>query len=253
MSRPSWMRSSRALATCSRVDGGVRCCSCPPPSSRSRSPCGSGLTTSGPRLAATLISSEVIWGLLAAQGLFLVWRLLAVGSSLLDPALPRPGRRDALPIAILLVVMMVPQVYAATYRDGTRSRRRDLRGAAARRGRAVHGAGTGPEQPRPRRRRRRPCRRRRPHPGALLPRIKGLIIGVDSGVGRNTYLTDTMIVVSLDPATEDRLDGLDPARHGRCPAGRRPQVPRQDQRSRLVRPSPPQAVPEIGRDRASTS
>src|SRR6188768_4038187 len=33
-----------------------------------------GLTTSGPRLAATLISSEVIWGLLAAQGLFLVWR-----------------------------------------------------------------------------------------------------------------------------------------------------------------------------------
>ena len=32
-----------------------------------------------------------------------------------------------------------------------------------------------------------------------MPRVTGLIIGVDSGVGRNTYLTDTMIVVSLDP------------------------------------------------------
>ena len=54
-----------------------------------------GLTTSGPRLAATLISSEVIWGLLAAQGLFLLWRLLAVGSSLLDPspAAARTARR----------------------------------------------------------------------------------------------------------------------------------------------------------------
>ena len=66
-----------------------------------------GLTTSSARLAATLISAEVIWGLIVAQGLFLVWRLLAVGSSLLDPSLPRPGRRDALPIAILLVVMLV--------------------------------------------------------------------------------------------------------------------------------------------------
>ena len=71
-----------------------------------------GLTTSGARLAATLISAEVIWGLIVAQGLFLVWRLLAVGSSLLDPTLPRPSRRDALPIAILLLVIVVPQAYA---------------------------------------------------------------------------------------------------------------------------------------------
>ena len=35
-----------------------------------------------------------------------------------------------------------------------------------------------------------------------MPRVTGLIIGVDSGVGRNTYLTDTMIVVSLDPVAE---------------------------------------------------
>ena len=50
-----------------------------------------------------------------------------------------------------------------------------------------------------------------------------LIVGVDQGVGRNTFLTDTMIVVSLDPVDRDRLDGLDPARHGRRPAARRPE------------------------------
>ncbi len=35
-----------------------------------------------------------------------------------------------------------------------------------------------------------------------MPRITGLIVGVDSGIGRSTYLTDTMIVVSLDPVAE---------------------------------------------------
>ncbi len=32
-------------------------------------------------------------------------------------------------------------------------------------------------------------------------RINALVVGVDAGVGRRTYSTDTMIVVSLDPAT----------------------------------------------------
>ena len=82
-----------------------------------------------------------------------------------------------------------------------------------------------------------------------MPRITGLIIGVDAGVGRNTYLTDTMIVVSLDPVDEHRLDGLDPARHGRRPAGGRAQVPRQDQLARVVRAPPPEAVPGLRRDR----
>ena len=41
-----------------------------------------------------------------------------------------------------------------------------------------------------------------PTPAPVDPRITGLIVGVDSGVGRNTYLTDTMIVVSIDPATK---------------------------------------------------
>src|SRR5260221_3483028 len=63
-------------------------------------------TTSSARLAASLLSNEVIWGLLAAQALLLASRLLAVGSSLLNPELPRPGRRDLIPIAILLVFVV---------------------------------------------------------------------------------------------------------------------------------------------------
>ena len=41
-----------------------------------------------------------------------------------------------------------------------------------------------------------------PTPVPVDPRITGVIVGVDAGVGRNTYGTDTMIVVSMDPATE---------------------------------------------------
>ncbi len=41
-----------------------------------------------------------------------------------------------------------------------------------------------------------------PSPTPTTPRINVLIIGVDSGVGRTTFLTDTMIVASLDPVGE---------------------------------------------------
>ena len=69
------------------------------------------LTTSSPRLVAELLASEVIWGLLAIQALFLVWRLLAVGTSIWNPALPRPGRRDVIPVALVLLLVIVPQAY----------------------------------------------------------------------------------------------------------------------------------------------
>ena len=165
-----------------------------------------GLTTSGPRLAGELISSDVIWGLLAAQGLFLVWRLAAVGSSLFDPALPRPGVRDALPIAILLVVMIAPQAYAGYATEVGREAADQIfvdpspvailpsavpepdpsnLDSAAPSASALPSASPSAS----------------PSNG-LPPRITGLIVGVDAGVGRNTYLTDTMIVVSLDPTTQ---------------------------------------------------
>jgi len=70
-------------------------------------------TTSLPRLAATLFDPAVLWGVLALQLLFLVWRLLAVAASLWDPGLPRPGRVEVIPIvAILALAVVAPQAYA---------------------------------------------------------------------------------------------------------------------------------------------
>ncbi len=151
-------------------------------------------TTSGPRLAATLLSEEVIWGLLAAQGLLLASRLIAVGSSLFDPALPRPGRGDLPAIALLLAFVIAPQAYAGYATEIAREAADQIFVEPV-----VVAA---------------PSRSPAPDPSFLASappsasaaptvspageRITGLLIGVDAGVGRTTYLTDTMIVVSLD-------------------------------------------------------
>jgi LCP family protein required for cell wall assembly len=155
-------------------------------------------TTSAPRLAATLLSVEVIWGLLAAQGLLLAARLIAVGSSLFDPALPRPVRRDLLPVGLLLAFVIAPQAFAAYATEVAREAADTI---------FVEPVAAAPL----------PSVEPEPDPSFLATappspsispsisptgdRITGLIIGVDSGVGRSTYLTDTMIVVSLDRAT----------------------------------------------------
>ena len=156
-------------------------------------------TTSRPRLAASLLSNEVILALLAAQGLLLASRLIAVGSSLYDPALSRPGRRDLLPIALLLVFIMAPQAYAGYATEVAREAANEIfvEPPAA----VVPTVSAAPD----------PSFLSTPPPGLPSPspslapggsqRITALVIGVDSGVGRNTYLTDTMIIVSLDRAT----------------------------------------------------
>ena len=154
-------------------------------------------TMSGPRLAATLLSAEVIWGLLAAQALLLAARLIAVGSSLLDPALPRPGRRDLAPIALLLAFVIAPQAYAGYATEVAREAADAIfvEPVAV----AEPSASAAPDPsflasaP--------PSAATSPSISPTGQRITGLLIGVDSGVGRNTYLTDTMIVVSLDLGT----------------------------------------------------
>ncbi len=155
-------------------------------------------TTSGPRLVATLLSTEAIWGLLGAQGLLLASRLIAVGSSLFDPALPRVGRRDFLPIALLLAFVIAPQAYVAYATEIAREAADQIfvePGAVA----AVPSAEPQPDPsflttvP--------PSPSTTPSLSPTGDRITGLIIGVDAGVARNTYLTDTMIVISLDRTT----------------------------------------------------
>jgi len=161
-------------------------------------------TTSSPRLVAELVDSDVIWALLAIQGVLLIWRLLAVGSSLYDPALPRPSRRDVLPIVLILLVVIAPQAYGGYATEAVRETADEV---------FVEpdpvvalpsftpepdpdNLDTPPPSPSG-----TPVASPSPSPTPAVPRITGLIIGVDAGVGRSTYLTDTMIVVSLDPVS----------------------------------------------------
>ncbi len=114
------------------------------------------------------------------------------------------NRRDLVPLVLIAIVVVVPQVYAGyatnvarevtdqvvpnepetvgawqpnAYAQGPGSRDFDF-----------------PSSP--------PS----PSPSAsaspAVPRQNVLVIGVDQGVGRNTFLTDTMIVASLDPVAE---------------------------------------------------
>jgi LCP family protein required for cell wall assembly len=163
------------------------------------------LTTSGARLAATLLDPAVLLGLLAIQGLLLVWRLIAVGSSLWDPRFRPPGRRDALPVAgILLVAVVAPQAYAGFATEVAREAADQIFTEPSPTALAGPLPSAAPDPsflaPAPV----SPSASASPSPSAtpLAPRVNVLLLGVDSGVGRNTYLTDTMIVASLDPATE---------------------------------------------------
>jgi polyisoprenyl-teichoic acid--peptidoglycan teichoic acid transferase len=162
------------------------------------------VTTSGPRLVATLLESEVIWGLLAFQGVLLVWRLLAVGSSLFAGGLPRLGRGDILPVALLLFLIIAPQAYAGYATEIARETADEvfvepsltaiLPSQEPESDPSLEPAAPSPSG--------LPSASPSPSPVPVDPRITGVIVGVDAGVGRNTYGTDTMIVVSMDPATE---------------------------------------------------
>jgi LCP family protein required for cell wall assembly len=163
------------------------------------------LTTSTYRLAAELVSDELLVGLLVLQALILAWRLAAVGSSLLNPGLPRPGRRDALPVAVLILAVVVPQAFAGALTQAGRETANEIFGEAT--PPPVAGRPSVAPEPDPSfLTTAAPDASASPSPAPSatpsVPRINLLVIGVDAGVGRNTYLTDTMIVVSVDPVGE---------------------------------------------------
>ena len=186
------------------------------------------LVTSGPRLAATLLEPDVLWGLLALQAAILIWRLVAVGTSIWTPQLPGPRRRDALPIAAILLVGHRPAgLRRICHRGGPRIARRDLRRDDARCRSPT--ARRSPTRASSKRRRRAPRSARRHHRRRRSRGSTCCMVGVDAGVGRNTYLTDTMIVASLDPVTETVSMVSIPRDMVDVPLSGRAQVPRQDQ------------------------
>jgi polyisoprenyl-teichoic acid--peptidoglycan teichoic acid transferase len=160
------------------------------------------LVVMGPaRLAASLIEPEVIWGIIGLQVLFVVWRLLAMTASVLDPAYPKPRARDVVPIGLLVLFIVVPQGLVLAVTDQARRTADEVFvGDQSTDGAWVPttdaptfgtpGFTDDPDL----------------FPVNVVPvptegpqRVNVLLIGVDSAPGRSTYLTDTMIVASLDP------------------------------------------------------
>jgi LCP family protein required for cell wall assembly len=157
--------------------------------------------SAGPvRLGSLALNDTFMIGLIGLQAIVLVWRLAAMGSSLLNPQLPRLRGRDAVPVLLLALLAAGPQAYLGYATNVAREQVGIVFAPATSGGGAwIPGTPTpGPEsstgiEPSP-----EPS----PSPSPAEARMNVLLIGVDAGVGRRTFLTDTLIVASLDPLTE---------------------------------------------------
>jgi LCP family protein required for cell wall assembly len=158
-------------------------------------------TTSAGRLAAEAVN--VFWLLLGVQGVVLVWRLAAAGTSLIAPGLPRLRPLDALPIAVLLVLLAGPQVVLGYITNEARVASDDVFVVDSGPPGSWHPQGSIAPDPSDFASA-EPSTSAEPSssPTAGPQRISILLMGVDSGTGRSTALTDTMIVASLDPVTK---------------------------------------------------
>jgi hypothetical protein len=63
-------------------------------------------------LLGIALNPATILVLFGGSIILLVWRAIAVGSSLTDGRYPRLGRRDVLPMALLTVLLVAPHAYA---------------------------------------------------------------------------------------------------------------------------------------------
>ena len=145
-------------------------------------------------LAAQLVDPSILARLLALQLAVLAWRLVALGSSLAVARPPRYRPADALPIVLLAALVILPQAYLGAVTNVARDAALSVFGVTDAgpvwRPSSAPAPGSSPANG-------LPSPFVSPVPG--VPRLTVLLIGEDSGVGRNTALTDTMIVASLDP------------------------------------------------------
>lgn len=159
------------------------------------------LTTSLPRLAAEAVNALGV--ILVIQAIVLLWRLLAVGAGLAAVGWRRPGARHGLAVVVLLLAVAIPQGYLGYVTNVAREEVDRVfvvdsggawRPSATPQPPATPQPTLAPEA----------TATPTPEPTATpaVPRVTILLIGIDSGVGRRTANTDTMIVASLDPVTE---------------------------------------------------
>ena len=160
------------------------------------------LTTNKLSLAASLIDPSIVQALLVLEGLFLVWRVIAVVSSMIDGAFPRFRLVDGAGLAVILALVILPQagLGVVTYAvQGTEAQVFDPvqfpsaePEASTAPATELPGSSLFPDV----------SPSVAPSASGLPPRVTVLLLGVDSGVGRSTASTDTMIVASLDPVAK---------------------------------------------------
>ena len=163
--------------------------------------------SAGPvRLGSLALDDTFLLGLIGLQAVILVWRLMAMGSSLTNPRLPRLRRRDAIPIALLAFLVIGPQAYLGYATNVAREEvgivfGPSTTGAGAwKPGTSTPGPGASVDPVASVGASAEPAAS--PSPASAAARVNVLLIGVDAGVGRSTFLTDTLILASLDPLTE---------------------------------------------------
>ena len=145
-------------------------------------------------LAADALNAFI--ALLAIQTAVLVWRVLAVSAGLRATYRPDWTSVQRIGAIVLMLAVVLPQAYLGYVTNVAREEvDRVFSGPSS-------GAWEPPATPGPST---TPIAAGvTPTPSASPPvdRLNVLLLGVDSGVGRSTSLTDTMIVASLDPVTE---------------------------------------------------
>jgi polyisoprenyl-teichoic acid--peptidoglycan teichoic acid transferase len=161
-------------------------------------------------LAARFIDPGVLGLLLLAEGAFLLWHLFSLGAV----RVVTPIRATAVNVVAVIVAVAIvvgPQVVLGSVTADARNAAAEIFQPVAEGGAWVPNATPPPVEPGEPDFVTTPSEEPPLDPSASaslepsasptpeVPRINVLLIGMDSGVGRNTALTDTMIVASLDP------------------------------------------------------
>jgi polyisoprenyl-teichoic acid--peptidoglycan teichoic acid transferase len=143
------------------------------------------LTTSSTMLLARAIVPDTLRTLLLLDIVVLVWRLAAVVHAFVDRRYPpRPGRLGAVGLAVVVILVALPHGIAGVYGASAFTTFEKVFSGAQ--GEPVGGKNDDPGStagPTPK----------------TGERVNVLLMGIDSGPSRSQALTDTLMVVSLDP------------------------------------------------------
>ena len=147
-------------------------------------------------LAASLVDPKVVGTILVIEGLVVVWRVVAVVSAMVDRTFPRFRIADAVGLLVVLALVIVPQAGLGLVTSKTQQTEAKV---FVDEPFPTQDPSDSPATELPSDGSPFPSDSASPSGSPLEPRVTVLLIGIDSGVGRNTAATDTMIVASLDP------------------------------------------------------